>query len=121
MVFDTSTAAGRMRASTFGREGALSWSYADGSADEEIVRLVRDGGARDGVSAITVVTDDRELRGRAGQLGAKTLRIHEWFAGRDAAEERADRVSGKSTPPMSAADFGFTSDVIDLDTFDPDA
>src|SRR5687768_6315103 len=47
LVFDT-TPAGRLRAGTFGRDGAVTWSYADGSADEEIVRLVRENDAQDG-------------------------------------------------------------------------
>ena len=120
VVFDTSSAAGRMRAGTHGRDGAVTWSYADGSADEEILRLVRAGGGKDAGRTIAVVTDDRELRGRAGQLGAKMLRVHEWFAAKDAAAERAERAPSSLGPPMSAADFGFTSDAIDLDAIDPD-
>lgn len=115
VVFDTSTAAGRMRAHTSGRDGAVSWSYADGSADEEILRLVREGGAKDAGRPIVVVTDDRELRGRASQLGAKTLRVHEWFTAKDASAERAERRAG---PALRPEDFGFKKDVIDLDTLE---
>ncbi len=121
VVFDTSSAAGRMRAGTHGRDGAVTWSYADGSADEEILRLVQDGGGKDGGRTIAVVTDDRELRGRAGQLGAKMLRVHEWFTAKDAAADRAPRAEGDTGPPMSAADFGFTTDAIDLNDPDPNA
>src|SRR5512143_2597251 len=64
LVFDTSTPAGRARAGTHGRAGAVTWSYALGSADEEILRLVRGGDGRDGGNRIVVVTDDRELKGR---------------------------------------------------------
>ena len=121
VVFDT-TPAGRMRAGTHGRDGAVSWSYADGSADEEILRLVRDGGGKDAGREIVVVTDDRELRGRAVQLGAKALKVHAWFEAKDAEVERkAERApGGKSLPPLTPADFGFTQDAIDLDRLDPD-
>lgn len=121
VVFDTSPA-GKVRAGTHGRDGAVSWSYADGSADEEIVRLVREGGGRDAGREIVVVTDDRELRGRAIQLGAKAVRVHAWFAAKDAeVERRAERApGGKALPPLTAADFGFASDAIDLDAVDPD-
>ena len=121
VVFDTSSAAGRMRAGTHGRDGAVTWSYADGSADEEILRLVRSRDANDAGRTIAVVTDDRELRGRAGQLGAKMLRVHEWFTAKDAVAERVPRAEGTAGPPMSARDFGFTTDAIDLNDPDPDA
>ena len=116
LVFDT-TPAGRMRAGTHGRDGGVSWSYADGSADEEIVRLVRENGAADGDRRIAVVTDDRELKGRCAQLGAATLHVREWFAAKD---EEANRAAGKAGPPLTSADFGFSSEVIDLDATDPD-
>lgn len=116
LVFDT-TAAGRVRAGTHGRDGPVSWSYADGSADDEILRLVRENEARDDDRRIAVVTDDRELRGRCRQLGAETLAVHAWFSAKDAEEERK---AARGGPPMTAADFGFTDDVIDLDRTDPD-
>jgi hypothetical protein len=115
LVFDT-TPAGRQRAGTFGRDGAVTWSYADGSADEEIVRLVRENDAQDGGRRIAVVSDDRELRGRASQLSAEVLRVHDWFEAKDV---EAEREASKAGPPMSAADFGMTEGAIDLDG-DPD-
>jgi rRNA-processing protein FCF1 len=116
LVFDT-TPAGRVRAGTHGRDGAVSWSYANGSADEEILRLVRENDAKDGDRLIAVVTDDRELKGRCAQLGAATLHVRDWFQAKDV---EAERTEGRAGPPHTAADFGFTSDVIDLDSIDPD-
>jgi rRNA-processing protein FCF1 len=115
LVFDT-TPTGRVRAGTHGRDGAVSWSYADGSADEEILRIVRENDARDDDRRIVVVTDDRELRGRARQLGAPTLSVREWFSAKDAEEERR---SAKAGPPLTAADFGLP-DAIDLGTTRPE-
>lgn len=115
LVFDTAEA-GRSLAGTHGRDGEVTWSYAAGSADEEILRLVREhAGGRGG--AVAVVTDDRELRGRAGQLGATPLRLREWFDAHDRAVERRSSATG---PPMTAADFGLPSESIDLDGTDPD-
>ena len=116
LVFDTA-AAGKHRAGSHGRDGAVSWSYADGSADEEILRLVRGNDAKDEGARLVVVTDDRELRGRTAQLGAAVLRVHEFFSARDA---RPGGLSAKGSPPLTPADFGFTDDAIDLDRVDPD-
>lgn len=122
LVFDT-TEAGRARAGTHGRDGAVTWSYARGSADEEIVRLVRQHEGRGGDGApLTVVTDDRELRGRVRQLGARVARVHEWFApppggaGGAGASARAARTG----PPLTPADFGMSDAPIDLLRTDPD-
>ena len=116
LVFDT-TPLGRQRAGTHGRDGGVSWSYADGSADDEIVRLVREHGASHDGSRLAVVTDDRELKGRCSQLGAATLAMRDWFAAKDEPTYRAERQAG---PPLTAADFGFSNEVIDLDAADPD-
>jgi hypothetical protein len=118
LVFDTAHG-GRQRAGTHGRDGPVSWSYADGSADEEIVRLVREHEGHHGGGAISVVTDDRELRGRAAQLGAQVLRIHEWFSSSAEKGVTIDRRPSLDGPPLTAADFGLTTDAIDLGT-DPD-
>ncbi len=88
LVFDTG-GAGRTLAGTHGREGAITWSYARRSADEEIVRLVRHHDGRDADGPMTVITDDRELRGRAVQLGARVVRVHDWFDARPAAPPAA--------------------------------
>jgi hypothetical protein len=118
LVFDTAHG-GRQRAGTHGKDGAVSWSYADGSADEEIVRLVREHTGHHGGGAISVVTDDRELRGRAAQLGAEVLRVHDWFSSTSEKGSAPDRRSSLDGPPLTAADFGLTTDAIDLGT-DPD-
>jgi hypothetical protein len=100
-----------------GRDGVVSWSYAQGSADDEIVEIVRANEGRYGGKSIVVVTDDRELRGRVGQLGADVLHVHEWFAAKDA---QAEREAAKGGPPLSAADFGLPEGAIDLTTYRPD-
>lgn len=119
LVFDTGEA-GRTLAGAHGRDGAITWSYARGSADEEIVRIVRQHDGRDGDGAITVVTDDRELRGRAAQLGARVVRVHDWFDARPAAPAGGDRPGPKVGPPLTPADFGLTDAPIDLLRTDPD-
>jgi predicted RNA-binding protein with PIN domain len=121
LVFDT-TDAGRLRAGTNSSEGSVAWSYATGSADDEILRIVRENDARDGAARLVVVTDDREVRGRAAQLGAGTVSVREWFGSGGAdgggASERRDLSAGG--PPMSAADFGLPGGAIDLDGTDPE-
>jgi hypothetical protein len=113
LVFDATK--GSAWAGKSGRDGAIGWSYAEGSADEEIVALVRSGGDRPEGRTVVVVTDDRELAGRASQLGARTLRVSDWFSSSPAAPSSPERESRPSGPPMTASDFGFTSDSIDLD------
>lgn len=109
LVFDA--AKGGAHAGTEGRDGVVSWSYAHGSADDEIVEILRAGGGKREGMDIVLVSDDRELRGRASQLGSKALHVHEWFAGRD---EEAARRAEASGPPLTPADFGLP-DTIDLD------
>lgn len=116
LVFDTAEQ-GRTLAGTHGRDGAVTWSYATGSADEEIVRLVRQHEGRDADGPITVITDDRELRGRASQLGARVVRVHAWF---DATPPAPDRPTYRTGPPFTPADFGLTDGPIDLLRTDPD-
>ena len=116
LVFDTAEA-GRPLAGTHGRDGDVTWSYAAGSADEAILRLVREH-AGTGGGRVAVVTDDRELRGRAGQLGAVAMRLHEWF---DAHDRSATPRKATAGPALSASDFGLPTDAIDLDATDPDA
>jgi hypothetical protein len=97
----------------------VSWSYARGSADEAIVALVRAHEGKAGALPLCVVTDDRELRGRAAQLGAETASVHAWFGGPEAgpaAEAERPRAAG---PPMTPADFGLP-DTLDLDAIDPE-
>ncbi len=116
VVFDARKGGGH--ALTDGRDGPVTWSYADGSADEEIVEIVREREGKHDGRMIVVVSDDRELRGRASQLGADTLKVHEWFEAKDAEEQRKAERDG---PPLTASDFGLPDGAIDLSDFDPDA
>jgi hypothetical protein len=121
VVFDSEPS--NPRAGTHGRDGAASWSYAKGSADDEIVRLVREHGGREEGRAIVVVTDDRELAGRVSQLGADTLHVHEWLDERSAPARPAEEPRSRplpSGPALTANDFGLP-DEIDLDSVDPEA
>ncbi len=114
LVFDA--AKGGPHAGNEGKDGVVSWSYATGSADDEIVGILHDaGGKREGMDVV-LVSDDRELRGRASQLGSRSLHVHEWFGAKDEAERRAEEASG---PPLTAADFGLP-ETIDLDGAEPD-
>jgi hypothetical protein len=114
VVFDSDAA--NPRAGTHGKDGPVSWSYARGSADEAIVALVRAHEGKAGGLPLVVVTDDRELRGRAAQLGAETVSVRAWFGSEpDEAPRDPPRASG---PPMTAADFGLP-DTVDLDA-DPE-
>jgi hypothetical protein len=122
-VFDTRK--GRERSGTHGRDGPVSWSYAEGSADDAIAEIVRSNEGSDGGAQIVVVTDDRELRGRAKQLGAATSRVHEWFDDRAApSREPGTPRPGASPDPrakdFTPEDFGLTGEPIDLDDADPD-
>jgi hypothetical protein len=113
------------RAGGHGRDGAVSWSYARGSADDEIVRVVRLHDGKDGGAPIVVVTDDRELARRVAPLGAEVLGVAAWFEGGPA---RRGRREGGDEPPerriegpaMRPQDFGLP-DAVDLDRADPDA
>src|SRR5690348_11042516 len=80
-------------------------------ADEEILAFVR-GAAQP--AALLVVTDDREVSGRARQAGAKTSSVADFFAAAPApeAEEPRARPGGPGGRPMTAADFGLPN-VID--------
>ena len=114
VVFDTKR--GGLRAGTHGRDGALSWSYAEGSADDAIVDLARrnDGSGEDG-RPIVVVTDDRELRGRCKQLGCATLRVHDWFDARPALPDPPrPGTPGLRPSDFRPSDFGLPDGPIDL-------
>jgi hypothetical protein len=120
VVFDARK--GGLHGGSHGRDGPVSWSYAEGSADDAIVDIVRrNEGSHDGRD-IVVVTDDRELRGRVKQLGALAVRVHDWFEPR---EERPPpgpapgRSPGLRSKDFSPSDFGLPEGEIDLDDFDP--
>jgi predicted RNA-binding protein with PIN domain len=120
VVFDASH--GSARRGTSGKDGPISWSYAEGSADDAIVEWLRRH--ESAPADVVVVTDDRELRGRAKQLGSKAVRVHDFFAGKTSSPESppspASGPRGPRPPPLKASDFGLPEDAIDLDAADPD-
>ena len=115
LVFDTLP--GAYRAGLRGRAGRISWHYALGSADEAIVEHLRRHGKRSGGPGVVLVTNDRELAGRAKQLGARTMSVDDFFRG------TASPPQGRPIPyeglPFTPADFDLPAGEIDL--FDPDA
>lgn len=101
VVFDGPPPSGRPKVQAFGPVTVVF--AAPRSADEEIVRRIRE--ARD-PRGVTVVTDDGMLATEAAAAGARTARI-EVFS-RDAAariSRPADPGSEKQTPPLGLADW----------------
>jgi (2Fe-2S) ferredoxin len=99
------------------RQGGLDVRYArGGEADALILAFVRD--ARN-PGALLVVSDDRELCGRARQLGASTTGVREYF-GESSGASPAPLRGGRrpAEPPLTAADFGLPATV---DLSRPDA
>ncbi len=74
-------------------------------ADEAIVRRVREAAPP---SAILVVTDDRELRGRVRQLGGRVAGIREFFADTEPPPPEEKRLTGR---PLRPEDFGLPEKV----------
>jgi hypothetical protein len=102
----------------------VSWSYAEGSADDAIVDIVRrNEGSHDGRD-IVVVTDDRELRGRVKQLGGLALRVREWFDRGPEIEAPLGAEPGRSpglrAKDFAPEDFGLPEGSLDLDAIDPE-
>jgi hypothetical protein len=116
LVFDA--APGAVRAGTSGRDGPVSWEYARGSADDAIVAWLRREEPRRG--DVVVVTDDRELSGRARQLGARVLAARGLFPARAPASPAAPPAAGPALPPMRPSDFGLPDTSVDLIDLDPD-
>ncbi len=101
----------------------------DRSADDAMVAELRAGRPKD----VTLVTDDRELRGRAKQLGATTLGVDKFLAKIQVANAPAAPPKRPSATPPPAGDrekpshvskrdvdewmklFGFTEDGDPLD------
>jgi hypothetical protein len=119
LVFDASP--GSTRSGVSGKDGPVSWQYAEGSADDAIVEWIR----RPHLPAddVVVVTDDRELRGRAKQMGAKAVRVAAFFAGRDEEEDRPPPGGPAPGRPRAKdfrpSDFGLGEGPIDLGRADP--
>jgi len=113
LVFDTLPGAARAGLAASG--GPVSWSYAEGSADEAILDRVREHEARRAGVSLLVVTDDRELAGRARQLGARSMRVGAFFAAaEEAPEDRVDRPPPGLGPRLRASDFDLPEGEIDL-------
>jgi predicted RNA-binding protein with PIN domain len=102
-------ARGGARAGMEGREAAVSWTYVRGSADEAILRRVSEGEPAETV----VVTDDRELRGRARQRGSRVLSLEAFF-GEEPAGPEPEPPPAPGGAPLSARDFGLPEGPIDL-------
>ena len=95
-------------------EGGLRVVYcSDREADEAIIEAVRNTASP---QDLLVVTDDREVMGRAAQLGAKTRTVRKFFAARGN-DDRGGRPAG---PLMSPDDFGLPDVVLGPDDLEPD-
>jgi len=93
------------------REGGLRVVYCRRrEADEEMIERVR---GSDVPGGILVVTNDREVRGRAAQLGGKACKVAEFFARKPRAGGKRGSGAGGFTP----ADFGLPDEI---DLSDPD-
>ena len=114
LVFDSRP--GSYREGLRGRAGRISWHYALGSADEAILEYLRRHEGRSGGPRVVLVTNDRELAGRAKQLGARTMGVDPFFRDTEALPE------GRTIPyqglPFTPADFDLPEGEIDL--FEPD-
>jgi predicted RNA-binding protein with PIN domain len=95
-------------------ELGVSVRYCRGrEADTAILDIVRSASAP---AQIIVVTNDREVAGKATQLGARSLAVKDFFGPRSPLEKPGKAPPKK--PEFTPQDFGFSSDEIDLS--DPD-
>ncbi len=95
-------------------ELGVSVRYCRGrEADAAILEIVRSSAAP---AQIIVVTNDREVAGKAAQLGARSLAVKDFFGPRGPLA-RPGRAPPKK-PEFTPQDFGFRSDETDLS--DPD-
>lgn len=95
-------------------ELGVSVRYCRGrEADIAILDIVR---AASAPAQIIVVTNDREVSGKAAQLGARALAVKEFFGPRSPLPRPGQRPPKK--PEFTPQDFGFSSDEVDLS--DPD-
>jgi YacP-like NYN domain len=114
LVFDAHPDA--QHAGRQGGDGRVRWRFARGTADEAILERLRD----DVRHRLLVVTDDRELAGRARQLGARSEGLHAFYG--DAPADRPPPPARHAdTTDLRAADFGLPEGPIDLGRTDPEA
>lgn len=117
LIFDThpgSALKGRR-----GRAGRVSWHYVAGSADDAILEHLRRHEGRPVGPRVIVITNDRELAGRARQLGARTMGVDDFFVPPDVQPPTSWPPVRLDGPPFTARDFGLPEGEIDLT--DPDA
>lgn len=112
LVFDTWP--GAERAGLRDRSGSVSWHYAHGSADEAIIEHLRRHEGRGQRPLVVVVTDDRELAGRARQLGATTVGIRAFFTVPPRSSSGPPRRAIPGSGSFAASDFGLPEGPIDL-------
>ena len=91
-------------------------------ADIAILEMVRASAAP---GEIVVVTNDREVAGKAAQLGARALAVQDFFGKKRPRRSASTRGGGSppgrrlpKKPEFTPQDFGFKSDEVDLS--DPD-
>jgi predicted RNA-binding protein with PIN domain len=95
-------------------ELGVSVRYCRGrEADIAILEIVRASAAP---GQIVVVTNDREVAGKATQLGASALSVKDFFGPRSPLPSPGRRPPPK--PEFTPQDFGFKTDEVDLS--DPD-
>jgi hypothetical protein len=83
------------------REGGLEVRFCRArEADEEILAAVR---AAVRAEALLVVTDDRELAGRARQLGAKTAAVGEFLGATPRGPTPSSRSAAAAEPDVASA------------------
>ena len=116
LVFDTWP--GAERAGLRDRAGSVSWHYAHGSADEAIIEHLRRHEGRGARPLVVVVTDDRELAGRARQLGATTVGIRAFFTVPTRSSSTPPRRGIPGSGSFAASDFGLREGPIDLNDDD---
>jgi predicted RNA-binding protein with PIN domain len=97
-----------------GSELGVSVRYCRGrEADAEILEIVRASAAP---GQITVVTNDREVAGKASQLGARALGVREFFGPRSPVRPPAPGRPPRK-PEFTPQDFGLPDEI---DLSDPD-
>ena len=79
-------------------------------ADDAILEEVKEARAP---GALLVVTNDAEVRGRAGQIGAQAMGVREFFGPRTPPKAPPPRKPPRKGPRFTPGDFGLP-DTVDL-------